>query len=79
MLLHFMLHHSNHRTQYYTYPTLLSQANVTSKDLLESFRGEEGREKWRMCCKSATECCQGMLTTPWPEGRTLGYRRRIPG
>ncbi|XP_063849725.1 LOW QUALITY PROTEIN: calcitonin gene-related peptide type 1 receptor-like [Scylla paramamosain] len=44
------------------------EAQVSSSALLESFRGEEGRAKWKKCCKEAVSCCTWMLSAPWPTG-----------
>ncbi|XP_066943744.1 uncharacterized protein [Macrobrachium rosenbergii] len=43
-------------------------AKITSETLLESFAGEEGRQKWISCCNAAVECCSEMLTQTWPDG-----------
>ncbi|KAK8406217.1 hypothetical protein O3P69_007140 [Scylla paramamosain] len=46
----------------------VERAQVSSSALLESFRGEEGRAKWKKCCKEAVSCCTWMLSAPWPTG-----------
>ncbi|XP_045128714.1 calcitonin gene-related peptide type 1 receptor-like isoform X2 [Portunus trituberculatus] len=44
------------------------EAQMSSSALLESFKGEEGRDKWKKCCKEAVSCCTWMLSASWPAG-----------
>ncbi|XP_068205704.1 uncharacterized protein [Palaemon carinicauda] len=44
-------------------------ANVESEALMDSFAGDEGRQKWQSCCQAAKECCQeDMRQALWPSG-----------
>ncbi|XP_066943740.1 uncharacterized protein [Macrobrachium rosenbergii] len=44
-------------------------ATIESEALMDSFSGEEGRQKWHSCCQAARECCQKeMRHTTWPSG-----------
>lgn len=46
----------------------LVEANVSSETQLSSFKVEEGREKWRTCCRAAVSCCRQMMDEPQPAG-----------